>query len=247
MNRFRTYSEFLNEGYSFDKPAVRNPTQFPWNKELVDKVQVFNEAVEFLAKEYNYDQHRSSYRNGHAFEINIKLYDWPDFDEIQARYDMTEEQTYEKWDSYLEMLLSDFIDNLNYGWIDDVYSVGRSGGWMALKVTKYNDLDSFVERVDMSLNDYYNETDDFEPISKEDYDKLKSTISAKRIGLLDSNLEKATEAEAAMGIFKKYMSDIEIDVNDLLSIKEDLAEMASTVKEALKTVAKGFDDYLKEE
>jgi hypothetical protein len=245
--KFRTYREFLNEGYTFDEAKVHNPTQFPWNKELVEKVQTFNETVEFLAKEYNYDQHRSSYPGGHAFEINIKLYDSPDFDELQARYDMTEDQVYTKWDSYVEMMFNDFVDNLDYKLIDDVYAVGRSGGWMALKVSKYNDLDSFVENVDTSLYDYYTETNDFDPITKEDYDKLKSTISAKRIGLLDSNLEKAAEAEAAIGIFKECMSNIESDVKELLSIKEDLATISKQVEEELETVVKGFDDYLKDE
>ena len=245
--KFRTYKEFLNEGYTFDEAKVHNPTQFPWNKDLVERVKTFNETVKFLAKEYNYDQHRRSYPSGHAFEINIKLYDWPDFDELQARYDMTEDQVHTKWDSYLEMLVNDFISNLNYKWIDDVYTVGRSGGWMALKVSKYNDLDSFMERVDISLHDYYTETNDFDPITKEDYDKLKTTISAKRIGLLDSNLEKAEEAEAAMRIFEKYRSDIDMDIDELLSIKEDLATISNQIEEELETVVKGFDDYLKDE
>jgi hypothetical protein len=249
MKHLKLFEQFLNESYQLDKVKILNPGQFPWEKPLDEKIATFNEAVKFLSEEYNYNIHKRSYPNNNAFEINVKVYDSPDFEKLAEKYGMTEEEVLSKWDTYTQMVFDDFVFNVldDYSWIKDVYSVGRSGGWMALVLEKYQDLESFVERVDQSLYDYNEEVKDFYPVTKDEYEKLKTVISAKRIGLLDSNLEKANEVTEALLIFEKFMSDINSDVDDLLKMKEDLRGISEKIDHEIEHFSSGFEGFIAED
>jgi hypothetical protein len=249
MKHLKLFEQFLNEGQSFNEVKILEPGQFPWEGPMIEKIATFNKTVKFLADEYNYNQHRRSYPNGNAFELNIKIHDFPDFEELAEKHGMSEEEVSSKWETYTEMVFNDFISNnlYDYGWIADVFSVGRNGGWMALTLEKYQDLESFVERVEQSLYDYNEEVKDFSKVTKDEYEKLKTTISAKRIGLLDSNLEKANEVTEALLIFEKYMSEINLDVDDLLKIEKDLKDISEEVDHEIEHFSSGFEGFIAED
>lgn len=160
-----------------------------------------------------------------AFEYNIKLYNlqFPDFvEDTIDEYDM-DANILEIASMTVESLIEDLKEK--YFWIDEIYQVGRSGGWLAIVPKTVDDLDYL-----RNLFDEYEE-------NIEDYLEVLPEVIDFEIDMVKTDRHIDTDKEYPGLEFNDYynfIDDAEYYLEDIEKVIEDLEDIEKIVKDTVK-------------
>jgi hypothetical protein len=216
--------------------------RFPWEAEIIEKLDELKEVLTSIDNEFEVNRYRGS--SNANYNLNIKFYEWPDFDKIAEEYGMSEDEVNEEWYEYLSRQLQDFVDGLEYDWLNDTWQSGRSGGWLTLETTSDYDVEKIKERTADILEEYEDEVCDYDSITAEELAKMKASLTASRFGLSDNG--KAEEI--------KYLKECKDDLNRMIdeelekakNLKEGLEEVEKFVKAGQTGLVQGFEEEMSE-
>lgn len=132
MSKLLKFNQFINE--SSDTPSkesraehyLGDPFMF-WEESMAELIV----KLEDLEDSFFYGR----LNNLNQLKFNIKIYNTPDFKEIAAKHEKTEEQINEDWWEFLKFTLDGFGQQImeECPWIRDWSQDGRSGGWLILE------------------------------------------------------------------------------------------------------------------
>lgn len=217
----KRFSEFIKESkYSIKEYDL--DARFPWTEEISNLIDDIEKKVEHIKDVYNYEHHS---RSG-GFEFNIKIRNWPDFEELSTKYNITEKEIQSIWDLYLEDNLKIYADDIieMEDYFTDWYQEGRSGGWLVLKHSSYvidNPEDLIKEKIDSLNNLSY--------------------------GIEDSEIEEWKEFKEKSGAGLRLLQRLDLDegFEDIKEVEEESNNVKDELKEILKQID-GLEKYLSE-
>lgn len=238
----KRFCEFIKESqhsineYNLDE-------RFPWTEEISNLIDDIEKKVEHLKDEYNYGRHD---RSG-GFEFDIKIRNWPDFEELSAKYGISEEELQSMWDLFLEDNLKFSADDIveRGGYFTDWSQEGRSGGWLVLKHSSYvidNPEDLIKEKVD-SLNDFsYGIEDDEIEEWKEFKEEAGGGLRLLQRLDIDEGFEDIKEVEEESNKVKDELKEI---LKELDNLEFDLTKVEEEITNFWKNSSEWFEDHVK--
>ena len=218
--------------------------KFPWEEEIEEKLEEIKDCITSLDTDFEHDRYTRG-TSGTTFNFNIKVYDWPDVSGLATKYDTTEEEIDEAWHRYLEEQLTDFVDSLEYGWLDETWQSGRSGGWLTLAVNSRYDTETIKEDVINHLQEYVDSVEDYDPITKEDLGKMRGSLMGNKFGL--GGNEKSNLVEEIQKEKTGTINLLNQELDTLKELKEGLEEVEKLIESGLEGLATGFPEWLEEE
>ena len=132
MSKLLKFNQFINEGSDTPSKESRaehylgDPFMF-WEESMAEVIV----KLEGLEDSFFYGR----LNNLNQLKFNIKIYDIPDFKEIAAKYDKTEDQIDDDWWEFLKFTLDGFGQQVTEDcpWIRNWSQDGRLGGWLILE------------------------------------------------------------------------------------------------------------------
>ena len=132
MSKLLKFNQFINEGSDTPSKESRaehylgDPFMF-WEESMAEVIV----KLEGLEDSFFYGR----LNNLNQLKFNIKIYDIPDFKEIAAKYDKTEDQIDDDWWEFLKFTLDGFGQQVTEEcpWIRNWSQDGRLGGWLILE------------------------------------------------------------------------------------------------------------------
>ena len=218
--------------------------KFPWEEEIVEKLEEIKECLTSLGIDFEHDRYTRETSSA-TFNFNIKVRDWPDGAGLATKYNTTEEEIDEAWHRYLEEQLRDFVDSLEYGWLEDTWQSGRSGGWLTLSIGSSYDAENIKENVVNHLQEYVESVEEYDPITKEEFVKMRGSLAGNKFGLGGSKKSDLVEE-----IQKEKTGTINLlnqELDTIKELREGLEEVEKLIDSGLDGLVEGFPEWLEEE
>ena len=222
---------------------------FKIEEELLEELGAFEETVDAVFDPrgpWSWNRNSREVRNGH-FSINVKVYQWPDLEEIQKKLpglaDLTEDQLMEGWYDYInenaEMWAADLQER--YNWIEEVNFGGRSAGWLNIIPTA--GPDQMFENIEHEIQSYLDEKEFIDSL-----EEVKAKLnSGEWLRLRDLGLsEEDGEAKVIIDKIGEVRNWIKSEMNNVEGMDGDLQEIVRDHKRFTENVEEWFINELKE-
>jgi hypothetical protein len=220
-----------------------NEIRFPWEDEIVENLEEIKQILNSLDEDFETNRYGES--SDPTYHLNIKFHDGPNVENLCKKYNISEDSVFESWSDYLSDQLESFVDSLDYGWLQDTWQSGRSGGWLTLEVYPQYDTENALDRVLDHLANYESEVEDYDPISSEELHRMRGSLFAGSYGLGMSDKAKNIKflKEEKDLLVKNMQEEIEM----MKALKEGLEEVQKLISEGMKGLVAGFEDFMKKE
>lgn len=211
MRRFRKRAQ--EESYLDSKAEKLLRSRWP---KLVEKAQDLWERFDELTSEYRNNNHWEDIRVFH-WEFDIKVLYMVDFPAIVE--DIPDDVFNDVLNMFLQRSFEEFARELldKYSWIDKVYQVGRSGGWLAIVDEEMDDFENQLDHAETFFASPLKDTDVEEVISmlKDGFVSYGVVVSVNEDDVreeLDKVEEKLNELDEILRVREKDLPKIEVDV-----------------------------------
>lgn len=225
-------------------------SSFNLEKRVLDLLEEFEKQVDLtFSDNWNLNRGRNYGRyNGDYFALNVKVYNWPNPDNIKKKFgiEMDDERLSDIWYQWMAMEAESFEEDLReqYSWIDNISWGGNSGGWLHIYPDKGADalLEAAEDEIQMYLDtkEFYDEADLEEvgkAINNPEWERLAE------LGLVEDAEEVRKIVESLTGI----INWLKTEINNLIGIEKDLVSIQEQHKRFEKHADEYFMDYLKDE
>lgn len=225
-------------------------SSFNLEKRVLDLLEEFEKQVDStFSDNWNLNRGQSYGRyNGDYFALNVKVYNWPNPDNIKKKFgiEMDDERLSDIWYQWMAMEAESFEEDLReqYSWIDNISWGGNSGGWLHIYPDKGADalLEAAEEEIQMYLDtkEFYDEADLEEvgkAINNPEWERLAE------LGLVEDAEEVRKIVESLTGI----INWLKTEINNLIGIERDLVSIQEQHKRFEKRADEYFMDYLANE
>ena len=239
MKKIKNYTNWLNESeishsiVSFFDTNWKE-IKFPWEKEIEQKLHDIKNSIEDIENDFTQDRYETG-----TIDFDIKIRKSIDSEKISKEFDIDEESVNIYWHEFINQQLTNFVESLEYEWIEDCHQNGRSGGWLTLKIANSYTIERFKEVICDELDQYDIETEEYDPISDEQYKKIKRSD----FGLVDVPEHIKTLIDEK----KLLLSNLDGEYKSIESLKSDLLEIQKLIKISLDNIDKSFKEWLKDE
>jgi hypothetical protein len=217
--------------------------KFPWEAEILEKLEEFKTVIDSL--DSNFETNRYGESSDPTYHLDIKFYGGPDTDRLSKKYDLSDDAILDSWHEYLSQQLESFTDSLDYGWLQDTWQSGRSGGWLTLEAYPQYCTENAVDRVVEHLDNYVYEVDDYEPITPEELYKMRGSIFSGSYGL--GTTDKAKSIKFLKDEKDLLIKNIDVEIDMMKTLLEDLENTQKLIEEGMKGLEKGFEKYIQNE
>jgi len=164
-----SFSNFVNENrrYTGEQPYLFQEYKdrfddFSFEEDIVFLIKRIEEKWIELKEKYHWNRESPGVRGDH-FALNVKVYIFPDEEEIKKRVkvpELSDEEANRIWWKYLQDQAEVLADGIDHSWIKTVDWGGKSGGWLLL----YPEVgpDSVMEGISEECNSYLAEKEAIE-------------------------------------------------------------------------------------
>lgn len=225
-------------------------SSFNLEKKVLELLDTFENQVDStFSDSWNLNRGRNYGRyNGDYFALNVKVYNWPNPDNIKKKFgiEMDDERLSDIWYQWMAMEAESFEEDLReqYSWIDNISWGGNSGGWIHIYPDKGADalLEAAEEEIQMYLDtkEFYDETDLEEvgkAINNPEWERLAE------LGLVEDAEEVRKIVESLTGV----INWLKTEINNLIEIERDLVAIQEQHKRFEKRADEYFMDYIKDQ
>lgn len=248
-----SFTNFVNENRSYigEQPYIFQEYKdkfddFPFENDVPFIIKKIEERWIGLKEKYMWNREQSGTRRNH-FALNVKVYLFPDEDEVRKRLkvpELSEEEVNKVWWKYLQDQAEVLADGIDYSWVKDVSWGGKSGGWLLLhpNVT-YDDV---MEGIAEECNSYVAEK---EAIEEEVMADVKSRYEDPdfselvEVGALNDLPEINQLREKAKSLVN-YLNET---LGEVKSMEEDILEILKQVDNFKAEGLSWFYEYLEME
>jgi hypothetical protein len=217
-------------------------------KDLLEKLEKFESRVDSLFSDsWNLNRGRGHY-NGDYFALNVKVYNYPDEDEVQTKIgiELDEERLSDIWYRWLQDQAEMFQEDIeqSYDWVGHVGWGGNSGGWLHLSPD--NDADRLLEYAEETIQMYLDTKEWYEEDVIADVAKAINSSEWKRLAELglvedeDAVKEITDKLTEAINWFKTELAKLD-------QIEEDLKDIQRQHRSFEQNAKKYFLEFLEEE
>lgn len=186
--------------------------------------------------------------NGDYFSLNVKVYKWPNPDNIKKKFgiEMDDERLSDIWYRWLSQEAEFFEEDLKeqYSWIDNISWGGNSGGWLHIYPDK--GADSLLEAAEEEIQMYLDIKEFYDEVELEEVGKAINNPEWERLaelGLVEDAEEIRKIVEGLTGI----INWLKTEINNLINIERDLVAIKERHKKFENRADEYFMDYLKDE
>lgn len=224
---------------------VWNTRRFPWEDEVVEKLEVLKEILTKLQDSSNKDR----YEKG-SFCFNIKIRRFPDNETLQKKYELTEEEITVIWERFLDDQVRMLIEMLeeDYDWAGSASHHGRSGGWVCVEVPggiydRQDIVEDWKGIIVEALELYDEDVSEEEHISDEEIEKKKHQLTGSNFGLGGPFSKKVNSLKEKTKLLLDTLNKVEEKVKNF---EKDLVSIENLINESLNNLPNSFEEYLSE-
>lgn len=253
MDRYvLSFSNFVNENrYTGEQPYLFQEYKdrfddFSFEENVVFLIKRIEEKWIDLKQKYNWNREGRNSRGDH-FALNVKVYIFPDEEEIKKRLkvpELSDEEANQVWWKYLQEQAEVLADGIDYGWIKDVSWGGKSGGWLLLHPEV--GPDSVLEGISEECNSYLAEKEAIEEeVMAEIKDKYQDPDFSElvEVGALNDLPEISQLRERATALVN-YLTET---LGEADAIETDISAILQQVDRFKKEGLSWFYEYLEME
>ena len=158
--------------------------------------------------------------NGDYFSLNVKVYKWPNPDNIKKKFGikMDDERLSDIWYQWLSQEAEFFEEDLKeqYSWIDNISWGGNSGGW--LHIYPENGADSLLEAAEEEIQMYLDIKEFYDEVELEEVGKAINNPEWERLAELGL-VEDAEEIRKIVEGLTSIINWLKTEINNLINKK----------------------------
>ena len=247
-----SFSNFVNENrYTGEQPYLFQEYKdrfddFSFEENVVFLIKRIEEKWIDLKQKYNWNREGRNSIDDH-FALNVKVYIFPDNEEIKKRLkvpELSDEEAARVWWKYLQDQAEVLADGIDYDWIKDVSWGGRSGGWLLLHPAV--GPDSVLEGICEECDSYLAEKEAIEEeVMAEIKDKYQDPDFSElvEVGALNDLPEISQLRERATALVN-YLTET---LGEAEAIETDISAILKQVDRFKKEGLSWFYEYLEME